>query len=258
LSVYPLGLQPSLTAGAEISEARDGVWRLGLPPGEAKRYRLAQLDDYSSLSRRQFQNQAPILLSLRARASSAEIPGTWGFGLWNDPFGMGVLAGKGLLRLPALPNTAWFFFASPPNYLSLRDDLPAQGGLAATFRSPAWANTLLPLGILTLPLLAFPSAARMLRRLGRQIVQQAAISLPDDPTEWHDYNLQWKIDQACFRVDGSTILETEVSPCNRLGLVVWIDNQYLSFTPDGILRYGLLASQEQNWIEVSELCLGSE
>jgi hypothetical protein len=195
------------------------------------------------------------MLILRARASAANIPGTWGFGLWNDPFSMGLLTGKGLLRLPALPNTAWFFFASHPNYLSLRDDLPAQGGLAATFQSPAWANALLPFGIVLLPLLALPPAARLLRQIGRRIVRQAAIKLPADPTEWHDYGLQWKRDRASFRIDGSTILETEVSPANRLGLVIWIDNQYLSFTPDGRLQYGLLASLEQNWIEVSEISL---
>jgi hypothetical protein len=195
------------------------------------------------------------MLRLRARASAANIPGTWGFGLWNDPFSMGLLTGKGLLRLPALPNTAWFFFASHPNYLSLRDDLPAQGGLAATFQSPAWANALLPFGIVLLPLLALPPAARLLRQTGRRIVRQAAIKLPADPTEWHDYGLQWKRDRASFRIDGSTILETEVSPANRLGLVIWIDNQYLSFTPDGRLQYGLLASLEQNWIEVSEISL---
>jgi hypothetical protein len=59
---------------------------------------------------------------------------------------MAILKGTEMLRLPALPNTAWFFFASPPNYLSLRDDLPAQGALAAVFRSPRLPASLLVLG----------------------------------------------------------------------------------------------------------------
>jgi hypothetical protein len=257
MSEYPLDLQPGLTPGAQVSEAGPGVWRFSLPAGKAKRYRLAQLDDYGSLSRRRFQHRAPKVLSLRARASATETPGTWGFGLWNDPFSMGLLTGRGLLRLPALPNTAWFFFASHPNYLSLRDDLPAQGGLAATFQSPAWASALLPLGILGLPLLALPPAARLLRRLGRRLVRQSAVKLQADPTEWHTYGLQWELDRVSFQLDASTILETEVAPMNRLGLVIWIDNQYLSFTPDGRLRYGLLESVEQNWIEISELSLSS-
>ncbi|OGO34021.1 MAG: hypothetical protein A2W35_13950 [Chloroflexi bacterium RBG_16_57_11] len=258
MSDYLLGLQPSLTAGAELSETSSGVWRLWLPAGEAKRYRLAQLDDYSNLSRRRFLHRAPTALSLRARASAVDIPGTWGFGLWNDPFSMGRLAGGGPVRLPAPPNTAWFFFASPPNYLTLRDDLPAQGSLAATFQSPAWVSALLPLGLLTLPLLAVPPAARLLRRLGHRFVRQSAVNLPADPTGWHDYRLDWKANRVSFQVDGSNILETEVVPMNRLGLVIWIDNQYLSFTPDGRLSYGLLASLEQNWIEISELSISSE
>jgi hypothetical protein len=253
--VYPLGLQSSLTAGAALSEIRPGAWRFSLSAGDAHRYRLAQLDDYCNLPRRNFLRQAPVTLNLRARASAANIPGTWGFGLWNDPFSMGVLSGKGLLRLPALPNTAWFFFASPPNYLSLRDDLPAQGGLAATFHSPAWASALLPLGVLSLPWLALPPAARALRRLARRIVHQAAVSLTVSPVDWCTYRLEWESRQARFFVDNKMILETNVAPRGRLGLVIWIDNQYLSFGPDGRLRYGSLASSEPAWIEICDLSL---
>jgi len=256
MSSYPLSLQPSLTAGAAIIEVSPGVWRFSLPDGGANRYRLAQLDDYSHLPRRDFLHRAPLALSLRARASAVNIPGTWGFGLWNDPFSMGLLSGKGLLRLPALPNTAWFFFASPPNYLSLRDDLPAQGGLAATFHAPAWATGLLPLSILLLPFLALPPMARLLRRLGRRIVRQAAVQLLTDPTEWHCYCLEWKTGMARFQVDGSTILETEVAPRGRLGAVIWVDNQYLSFAPDGRIRYGNRAYAEPAWIEICELSIG--
>jgi hypothetical protein len=255
MSTYPLSLQPSLSNGAAIQEAGLGSWRFWLPKGEADRYRLAQLDDYSRLPRRDFLHQPPLSLSLQARASSENIPGTWGFGLWNDPFGMGRLGGAGPLRLPALPDTAWFFFASPPNYLSLRDDLPAQGGLAGTFYSPRWAGLLLPLGVLALPLLALPPSARLLRRLARRIVRQDTARLAVDPTQWHTYVLQWESEQVCFSVDGATVLETAAAPYGKLGLVIWIDNQYLSFTPDGRFRYGWLACPEPAWLEVGEISL---
>jgi hypothetical protein len=255
MQAYPLGLQPNLTPGAEISEVAPGTWRLFLPPGGAERYRLAQLDDYGNLPRRKFLHQEPMSLSLRARASAANIPGTWGFGLWNDPFSMGLLSRQGLLRLPALPNTLWFFFASPPNYLSLRDDLPAQGGLAATFHSPSWSTVFLPFGILALPLLGAPMAVRGLRRLGRRIVRQAAAPLALDPSDWHAYRLEWEADQARFYVDGTVILETAVAPPSRLGLVIWIDNQYLALGPDGRFRYGFLACAEPTWIEIGDLAL---
>jgi hypothetical protein len=168
---------------------------------------------------------------------------------------MGLLSRQGLLRLPALPNTIWFFFASPPNYLSLRDDLPAQGGLAATFHSPSWSTVFLPFGVLTLPLLGAPMAVRGLRRLGRRIVRQAAAPLTLDPSDWHSYRLEWEPDQARFYVDGTVILETAVAPSGRLGLVIWIDNQYLALGPDGRFRYGFLACAEPTWIEIGDLTL---
>lgn len=255
MNVYPLGLQPSLTTGAELSEVSPGMWRFSLPAGIANRYRVAQLDDYGNLPRRSFLHRPRTTLSLRARASAANIPGTWGFGLWNDPFSMGLLTGSGLLRLPTLPNTAWFFFASPPNYLSLRDDLPAQGGLAATFCSPNRAGALLPFGVLALPLLALPAAVRGMRRLAQRIVGQAAAQLAPDPTDWHTYRLEWDTGQARFYLDGAMNLETAVTPRGRLGLVIWIDNQYLSLGPDGRFRYGSLTSAEPVWIEISDLSL---
>lgn len=255
MSSYPSDLQPSLTSGAAITEVSPGTWRFSLPDGGPTKYRLAQLDDYIRLKRRNFLHRAPLTLSLRARASTQNIPGTWGFGLWNDPFSMGILNKRGVLRLPSLPNTAWFFFASLQSYLSLRDDLPAQGGLSATFYSPAWAAGLLPWGLFALPLLALPPAARTLRRLARRIVRQAAVRLPADPTEWHNYRLKWKPERAIFQVDGSTLLETEVAPRVQLGLVIWIDNQYLSFGPDGRPRYGFLACVEPAWIEISDLSI---
>lgn len=255
MSAYPWSLQPTLTPGAAIDEVSPGVWRFSLPKGEAKSYRLAQLDDYGRLSRRKFLRRPPLTLSLRARASAQALPGTWGFGLWNDPFSMGILSKSGPLRLPCFPNTAWFFFASPPNYLSLRDDLPAQGSLAATFHSPPWTAGLLPLSVFGLPLLALPPAVRLVRRLLQRAIQQAAVSLLVDPTTWHTYRLEWEIGQARFQVDEATILETRIAPESPLGLVIWIDNQYLSFGPDGRLRYGFLECSGPAWIEIGDLAL---
>src|SRR5690606_11855703 len=125
---YPYELQPNLSPGSRLVETGANGKRLEAPAGDEKQYRLAQLAGYGSRPRADFPWKAPPLhMSLRARVSAQQIPGTWGFGLWNDPFSMAVLSGAERLRLPVLPNTAWFFFASPPNYLSLLDDLPAQG-----------------------------------------------------------------------------------------------------------------------------------
>lgn len=255
-SDYPFGLRPNLTKGARVLATGPRAWRLEMPAGLQGRYRLAQLDDYGARRRAEFPWHPPFNMTLRARASAGVIPGTWGFGLWNDPFGMALLSGAESLRLPALPNAAWFFFAAPPNYLSLRDDLPAQGGLAATFRSPRWPAALLALGAPALPLLALPSTTRLLRRLGRRYVQQDALQLQLDPTAWHMYGVTWREGNVEFLLDGRMVLQTAISPLGPLGLVIWVDNQYAALPPDGRLRFGTLPNPEAAWIELADLALG--
>jgi len=250
---YPFGLKPNLTPGAEVAETGEGAWRLEIPAGTERRYRLAQLDDYSSLARRSFPWAAPVNFKLRARASSGTIPGTWGFGLWNDPFSMGVVTSVRRFRLPILPNAAWFFFASAPNYLSLRDDLQAQGWLAATFYSPYLIYPLLALSAPAITLLVFPPAARMLRRLASRIIKQDMVSLNVQTTDWHTYSIDWQVEEVKFRLDGEPAFKTSVVPKAPLGLVLWIDNQYASFSPTGRIRYGMLANTTPTWIEIADL-----
>ncbi len=246
-------LIPNLTRGANVEKTGQGAWRLGIPPGPAGRYRLAQIDDYSRLRRSAFPWRPPLRLSLRGRVCDAGLPGTWGFGLWNDPFSMGVLSQAGLLRLPALPNTAWFFYASPHNYLSFRDDQPASGWLAAVFRSAPLPSALLPLGAPILPLLAFPRTARPLRRLARRLISEQAVQLAVDPTQWHTYQLSWEAQRVRFYVDEAIVLESAVSPRPPLGLVIWIDNQAMAFTPGGQFRYRTLDFPGAAWLEIDSL-----
>ena len=249
----PASLKPSLSNGGEVTRINEQTWRLAIPAGPARSYRLAQLDDYSALPRRRFAWQPGLSLVLQARSSDMESPGTWGFGLWNDPFSMGILGGGALLRLPALPNAAWFFFASPQNYLSLRDDLPSQGSLASAFCTPRWPSALLALGAPVLPLLAIPAIVRLVRRLGRRIVRQAAAALPVYPTEWHTFRIEWISNLTSYQVDGQTVLQTSFSPLGPLGLVIWIDNQYAALLPSGRMHYGMLPTSEPAWIEVRDL-----
>jgi len=247
-------LKAKVVSGGRVLQTDPSTWHLQIPPGSAGRYRLAQIDDYAYLARQDFPWQSPLRFSLRARASDVDIPGTWGFGLWNDPFGLTLVKGT-QLRLPILPNAVWYFFASPPNYLSLRDDLPAQGQLATAFRSPLR----LPAGLLLrAPLLALFTLRplmRYLRRSARRYVHQDAISVDHDPSEWHLYEIDWRSDRVLFRLDGMTILETQVSPIGPLGLVIWVDNQYASLPPDGRIGSGTLANERVAWIELADLKL---
>jgi hypothetical protein len=249
---YPYGLRSHLAAGGEAAIMQGG-WRLSIPAGPAGQYRLAQLDDYHTLSRGSFPHRPPLQLSLEYRASAVSLPGTWGFGLWNDPFSLSLGLGGGTRRFPALPNTAWFFNASSPNYLSLRDDLPSVGQLAATFHSPAPPSILLALAAPLLPVLLLPPLGRLARRLGRRMIRQAATELAPDPTGWHTFRLIWEAQQVIFWIDEQQVLATGVSPAGPLGLVLWIDNQYAALPPDGRLGYGTLANPQPAWIEVRRL-----
>jgi hypothetical protein len=248
-----LELKPLKTNRGQVIETQPGSWRLSIPAGDTHEYRLAQLDDYLSLSRRKFLWHPPLSLSLEARVSTQALPGTWGFGFWNDPFSANLGLGGMARRLPALPDTAWFFFASPPNYLALKDNHPAQGMLAATFSAPRLPFWFLVLGIPLVPFLAVPFMARGIRRAARFFVKESASRIDLNLTIWHNYGLEWKPGNVHFTVDGISVFNTPISPVGPLGLVLWIDNQYAAFTPDGRFKTGTLANPEPAWLELRNI-----
>jgi len=247
-------LTPHTSPGAQVELKGEDGWRLTVPAGDACHYRMAQLDDYHTHRRADFLWQPSLSLSFSMRASGKNLPGTWGVGVWNDPFGFAVAQGAVRL-LPALPNAAWFFFASEPNYLSFRSDTPAVGQLAGVFRAPRIPLWVFAPVILLAPLLALRPAARVLRRLASRLIAEDAAALALDPREWHRYRIDWEAKQVTFWVDGQPVFETPVSPRGPLGLVLWIDNQYAAWTPDGRLKYGTLANENQ-WIEIKEFMIG--
>ncbi len=227
------------TLNAGVEKIKDG-WRLGIQRGDSSRYRDAQLDDYSPLPRYKFPHQS-LTLSLSARASSDSIPGTWGFGLWNDPF-----------RSPALPNAVWFFHASAQNYLSFAEDKPAQGFLAQTFRAPKFHPLLIAAG------LTLPFSRRAARKLLSKVIDEDAVALKVDVTQRHSYQLEWSPSRVIGWVDNIRVFESSVSPRPPLGIIVWIDNQYAAFTPQGKIGFGILENAEPAWIEIENLKVTSE
>ena len=230
-----------------------GIVHLEIPPGPADPYRLAQLDDYHQLPRHAFPWSPPLTISLCARASDKNISGTWGFGLWNDPFSFSLGLGGAAQRLPALPNATWFFYASPPNFLSFRDDQPAQGFLAATFRSAAIPAPLLAIAAPGLGAGLWPPTARLLRRVLRAFIKQDAVRLTHNVTEWHSYELHWQAEKVTFGVDDGIVCTTSVSPRGPLALVIWIDNQYAALPPTGKLTFGRLPLDQTAWLEIDQL-----
>jgi hypothetical protein len=237
-------------SGGGWVEPIDGGWRLSVPSGPGGRYRWAQVDDYLDIRRSDFPWQVPFHLKLEARASAPVIAGTWGFGFWNDPFNFSFNLGGAVRRLPMLPNTAWFFFASPPSHLSLREH-PGDGMLAAAFSSPQIPSIFLAPGLLLAPFLFWRPAARLLLRAARWLVQDAGARLEVDLRGWHAYELTCLPEKTIFFLDGQPVYETRVVPRGPQGLVIWIDNQYAAIHPDGRLGYGTLANPEPAWMEVS-------
>ncbi|GAB4523032.1 MAG: hypothetical protein Fur0018_05500 [Anaerolineales bacterium] len=244
-------LKAHTLGGGQITQA-GGVWQLCLPAGDARTYRLAQLDDYSSLPRPAFPWPVGVCLRLRARASHPQIPGTWGFGFWNDPFSLSLGLGGGVRRFPALPNAAWFFFASPQNYLSFRDDQPGSGALASAFTAPRVPAPFLGAAAPLLSASLWPPAGRALRRLAARFIRQANHPLRLDITQWHTYTLHWRADQVTWQVDGQEVFRTACTPRPPLGLVLWIDNQYAAWGNDGRVAWGLLPAKQDYRVEIAD------
>jgi hypothetical protein len=232
------------TEGAAV-EKKEGGRILNVPAGDASSYRFAQIDDYFGLGRRQFPHRSGTL-SLQARASGTSLPGTWGFGFWNDPFGASLGFGGNRFQLPALPNAIWFFHASQENHLSFQNDKPASGFIAQVFRAPRFHPALLPAG------LVFPISRKTTRNLLGKVIAEDAHAVSVDVTQWHSYRLEWNETRSTFWVDDALVFESPVSPNAPLGLVIWIDNQYASFRPDGTAAFGLLESSAA-WLEIKEL-----
>ena len=226
-----------------------------LEAGPTNLYRLAQMDDYSRLPRGKLLYRPPVSLCLEARVSDRTLPGTWGFGFWNDPFALGIgIKGSGF-RLPALPETAWFFFGSAKNDLSVSSDTPANGLMASVFTSTRIPPLLLPAALPLLPFLWVKPASRHLRRMASHFIHDEFKRLTIDPTGWHSYRLDWLPDSVVFHVDEQVISIISVAPRAPLGLVVWIDNQYAAFSADGSVHAGTEANPVPAWMEIRDMSI---
>ncbi len=284
-------LTPRFTPSARVEElARDpSHYRLTIPSGGADSYRLAQLDDYDAARKTTLPASLPPCPQPVCPYLQRLSPGTWGFGLWNDPFGLSLGFGGKPFRLPALPNAVWFFGASRENYLSFRAERRsktedeallasrasspaspnsasaqrgiANGFLAQTFRSPRFHPQLIPAG-LALPFSRSDNSAAVgqshcggwdsIMGSGARPASWSE-SIRVDPTDWHRYRLEWSLKRVLFEVDEVQVFESSVSPNPPLGLVIWIDNQYAAFTPEGKIGFGVLENPEPAWLEIKEI-----
>lgn len=233
---------------AAVQEA--GGLRLMNFAGNAHTYANAQLDDYSTLRRPDFLWRPPLCLSLRARFSheAEQLHGTAGFGFWNDPF---LMTGW---RRPALPRAHWFFFASPPSDMALALDVPGFGWKAAVIdAAQPSAVRWLPAAPLLVPLMRAPHLYRRLWPAIQRDLHIAEASVPGPMTAWRRYDLEWGTHATTFFVDGRPVLQGAPSPHGPLGMVIWIDNQYMIVHPSGRLGYGVLDLPHTQWLQIDDV-----
>jgi hypothetical protein len=226
---------------------------LHLPIG-SKGYADAQLDDYRHLPRRGFPWSPPVHMELEARVTPTDSLGTFGFGFWNDPFSLSLGGDGGGRKLPAMPQTLWFFYGSEPNALPLTSSRPSQGWFASSMSSahlppllvaPAAAGAF---ALSKLPLLRRWVVARTYRMLSVEGAQ-----LPPDYDRWHSYRLDWEPHEARFWVDGDLFLVAPQPTQGPLGFVAWIDNQYAILSHEKGIRFGSLPVTAPQTLELRNI-----
>ncbi len=264
------GLDPHwkkhIVGNAQLDIEDEGLRLLNLD-ATAAAYSNAQIDDYQDRPRRDFLWRPPLRLTVCARFShpgaqetgaatkglgEETLGGTAGFGFWNDPF---LMTG---LRTPALPRALWFFYASPPSNLKLDLDTPGWGWKAATIDAARLPFLLLaPAAPIAVPLMRIESFYRRLWPIGQRTIGVCEQAIKTSMAEWHIYTIDWGEEIVRFFVDGSPILICETPPRGPLGMVIWIDNQFMRVTPWGEFGHGMLAKAGRQWLCVEWLSVES-
>ncbi len=208
------------------------------------------------LPRRRFLWRAGSALRLRARVSAPDLPGTWGFGFWNDPFSFAL--GLGGMRAAAARFAELCVVLlrlarkSPVVSRRLARQRLAGANVCCTAHSLRSAGP----GLLGLPFLLFRPLSRWLRaHAAAKLIREDSQRLQVDVTAWHTYRLAWDERRVAFFVDDEPVFETNISPPGPLGLVLWIDNQFAAWRPDGTLTAGVLPNPPA-WMEMAEISAG--
>jgi hypothetical protein len=214
-------------------------------------YSNAQISSYDP-RRRDFQDEAPLRLTLNARSSAAgQLRGTAGFGFWNHPF---APQENGL----RVPQALWFFFASADSNMALAKGIAGHGWKAATFNAQRAAfYGLLPVALPGFALMRVQALYDRLWSIGQDALGVREALLPSDLlADWHQYSLSWERERVTFRVDGATVLEsTHALPRGRLGFIAWIDNQYAIVTPQGQFGWGVVNPCPQQALLLDQIVL---
>ncbi len=208
-----------------------------------------QLNDHGR--ERDFLWQPPLTLTMKARFSHAleDFQGTAGFGFWNKP----VKMSRGLVY--AMPQAAWFFFASSPSEIKLAETVAGHGWKAATLDAGRWPFlALLPLVPIAVPAFNIRWLRQKLWPIGQRAMGVQEEMLTVDWQAWHTYQIKWGEKETRFSVDGIDVLQAP-SPRGPLGFVLWIDNKWAVLRVDGRIGKGKLPFAEKQWLEMRQLTI---
>jgi hypothetical protein len=255
MAQLPFNLTPLLINGGNLEMIEDHVIRFMLPT-DSKKYCDAQVDDYHLIPREQFRWSPPCKMTLRARASHPDPPGTLGFGFWNDPFTISIGQGGAARRFPIPPQTIWFFYGSKENDIRLNPRLPGHGWKASTIRSPKMPGLILaPAVAAAMAISTFPIFRSWIMNIIQRIEKVDEVMLKERLDQWHTYGIEWNIEKVVFHVDGMEVLRVEDSPPGPLGFVAWIDNQYALASPKSRFRFGVTPTVKNQWFEIEMIDL---
>jgi len=248
--------------GSGILTSVNGALRMSFDSAHQGHYTDAQIDDYAGMKRASFPWRPPLRMEIRARAShpaasstsdsedSSMLRGTAGFGFWNYPFSVHG-------DILTLPESIWFFYASPPSNMALVPGIPGWGWKAQVVHSMrAGAMASVVPTVLATGWGRLTGETRLAARWLQRLSGAHETLLSAELTAWHTYTLEWRTHLATFWVDGSPVLRVPDPPARPLGFVAWLDNQYAVATPKGVLRFGTLDSGPE-WFELGSISIKS-
>jgi hypothetical protein len=67
--------------------------------------------------------------------------------------------------------------------------------------------------------------------------------------------LDWQANGVRFTIDDVEVFTTSLTPRAPLALVLWIDNQFAAWRPDGTLASGALKTSADCWLEIKNITL---
>lgn len=208
----------------------------------------AEIDDHRTVTRQRLPWTPPLVLTVRARMShpAGEMLGTAGFGFWNDPFDW-----VGNVQVP--PNALWFFYASPKSDMAFVPGVPGHGWKAAMLNGGRADPVTMALGNFVFQL---PGMSKLVFGLAQTRIHAHEQVLDDVAmTDWHEYRIDWRKEDARFFVDGRQVACAPNPPTVPLGFVAWVDNNYAVMGPGRQFAFGRMAIPHRQWMELSYLAI---